>query len=251
MVYVFILTPALFVVIMSFNPSDVSTFPPAGLSIKWYIALARDPRLVAAINNSLFVGISATILAGVIGTTTSIGLVKYKFRGRQLLSTLVIAPMIVPEIALGASLLTFFVTIGLSLLEYSYVFLVVGHALLTVPYVIMNVHARVYGLDRSLEEASMNLGADPFQTFREVTLPLVLPAILSGMLFAFAMSLDDYTATQFWVMPNTETIPVKIFSALRTELPPTINPLGTLLMLVTILVFYLRLRVGRMISRVG
>ena len=248
MIYAFILTPALFVILMSFNPDVIPTFPPAGLSIIWYIELVKDFRLVKAIYNSLFIGAVATVLAGIIGTVTSIGLVRHRFRGRELVSALVIAPMVLPEIILGASLLTFFVTLGMSLSRYSYVYMIIGHALFILPYVIMNVHARVYGLDKSLEEASMNLGANPIQTFREVTLPLILPAMLSGMLLAFAMSLDDYTASQFWVMPQTETIPVRIFSALRTELPPTINALATLIILGTLLAFYVQVRLSRMVA---
>jgi spermidine/putrescine transport system permease protein len=248
MVYGFILTPALFIILMSFSPDVIATFPPPGLTIKWYIALFQDVRLVAAIKNSLFIGLSAILVSGLLGTMTSIGMVRYKFRGRGLLSAFVIAPMVIPEIILGASLLTFFVSLGLSLSQFSYLFMIIGHALFTLPYVVLNVHARVYGLDRSLEEASMNLGANPIQTFREVTLPLILPAVLSGMLLAFAMSLDDYTASQFWVMPQTETIPVRIFSALRTELPPTINPLATILMLSTLFAFFLQVRISRRVT---
>jgi spermidine/putrescine transport system permease protein len=244
----FILTPALFVILMSFSPDVIATFPPPGLTINWYIELFKDIRLVTAIYNSLFIGLSAVLVAGLLGTMTSIGLVRYRFRGRGLVSALVIAPMVIPEIVLGASLLTFFVSLGLSLSRYSYLFMIIGHALFTLPYVILNVHARVYGLDKSLEEASLNLGANPIQTFREVTLPLILPAVLSGMLLAFAMSLDDYTASQFWVMPQTETIPVRIFSALRTELPPTINPLASILMLSTLIAFFLQMWVSRRVS---
>ena len=248
MIYVFILTPAAFVILMSFSPDVIPTFPPASLSVKWYIALTQDFRLVKAIYNSLFIGAVATVLAGITGTVTSIGLVRYRFRGRQLVSALVIAPMVLPEIILGASLLTFFVTLGLSLSRYSYVYMILGHTLFILPYVVIMVHSRVYGLDKSLEEASMNLGANPIQTFREVTLPFILPAVLSGMLLAFAMSLDDYTASQFWVMPQTETIPVRIFSALRTELPPTINALATLLILGTLLAFYAQVRLSRTVA---
>jgi spermidine/putrescine transport system permease protein len=248
MVYVFILTPALFVILMSFSPDVIATFPPPGFTINWYIELFKDIRLVKAIYNSLFIGLSAVLLAGLLGTMTSIGLVRYKFRGRDFFSALVIAPMVIPEIVLGASLLTFFVSLKLSLGYYSYFFMIIGHALFTLPYVILNVHARVYGLDKSLEEASLNLGANPIQTFREVTLPLILPAVLSGMLLAFAMSLDDYTASQFWVMPQTETIAVRIFSALRTELPPTINPLASLLMLSTLIAFFLQMKISRRVS---
>jgi len=247
-VYGFILTPAVFVILMSFSPDVIATFPPPGLTIKWYIALTQDPRMVAAIYNSLFIGLSAILISGLLGTVTSIGMVRYKFRGRGLLSSFVIAPMVVPEIILGASLLTFFISLGLSLSRFSYLFMILGHALFTLPYVILMVHARVYGLDKSLEEASMNLGANPIQTFREVTLPLILPAILSGMLLAFALSLDDYTASQFWVMPYTETIAVRIFTALRTELPPTINPLATLLMLSTLFAFFLQVRISRRVT---
>jgi len=245
---VFILVPAGFVILMSFHPSVIPTFPPPSLTIKWYVEMIRDFRLVKAIYNSLFIAGVATIIAGIIGTVTSIGLVRYRFRGRELLSALVIAPMVIPEIILGASLLTFFVTLGLSLSQYSYLYMILGHTLFILPYVIMNVHARVYGLDKSLEEASLNLGANPIQTFGEVTLPLILPAVLSGTLLAFAMSLDDYTASQFWVMPQTETIPVRIFSALRTELPPTINALATLLIVATLLIFFLQVRLSRKVA---
>jgi spermidine/putrescine transport system permease protein len=248
MIYVFILTPAIFVMLMSFSPAAIPTFPPAGFSFVWYVELTKDVRMVKAIYNSLFIGGVAVILAGILGTATSFGLVRYRFRGRELASMFLIAPMVLPEIVLGASLLTFLTTMGLPILRYSYVYMIIGHTLFVLPWVVMNVHSRMYGLDKSLEEASMNLGANPIQTFREVTLPLILPALLSGMLLAFAMSLDDYTASQFWVMPQTETIPVRIFTALRTELPPTINALGTMLILGTLLVFYVQIRISRRVA---
>lgn len=245
LVYGFILAPVPFIFLISLDPREIATFPPATLSLHWYAAMVQEGRIVRAIYNSFLVAGSATLLSGIIGVMMSIGLVRYRFRGRGILSALAILPMVLPEIILGANLLIFWQTLGLSVLSYSYLYLIVGQTLLVVPYVIMNVSPRVYGLDRSLEEASMNLGANSLQTFREITLPLILPGILSGMLFALAILLDDFTATQFWVVPGTETIPIRIYTSLKLEFPTTTNALAGSMFLFMLLAFVLQIAVRR------
>jgi spermidine/putrescine transport system permease protein len=239
--YAFIFIPVIIVATMSFHPSSIPTFPPPSLSLKWYWDMVTNIKYLRAIQNSIIVALVSSVLSGIIGMVTSIGLVRYWFKGREILIAIALLPLILPPVIMGATVLMFLTTLGLPLREYSMLYLIFGHTLFCLPYVIIIVHSRLYGLDKSLEEAAMNLGANEFQTFKEIILPQIAPAVISGMLFAFAMSLDDYAATIFWVVPETETIPVRIFSALRTEFPPTINALGTTMILVMFFIFQVRM----------
>lgn len=231
--YIFILSPFLMVVLMSFHPSTIPYFPPPSLSLRWYQSFFADVRLIRAVYNSLIVAICASLLSAIIGVMAALALVRYKLPG--FLNIFLISPMFTPEVITGVALLIFLSQLGFSLREHSFLYLIIGHTLITLPYMILLVQSRLYGFDRSLEEAAMNLGATELETFKEVTLPLIAPSIMAGMLFTFVISLDEFTATQFWVSPKTETIPYRIYTMLRTGLRPDVNVLGSILAFLTIL----------------
>lgn len=229
--YGFLFLPVFIVVLMSFHPHSVVSFPIPSYTLKWYREFWQDKPLIDSLVNSILLGLFSSLLAGVIGTLAAIGFVRSRFRGKQVFGAIILSPMILSGIITGIALLSFITSIHI---YKSFTVLVIGHALLTFPYVFLVVQTQLYGFDRSIEEASMNLGANELETFFYVTLPNILPSIIAGMLFAFTISIDEFVATQCWVTPSTETVPIKIFSMLRFEVTPKVNVLGTIIVAVTI-----------------
>ena len=171
------------------------------------------------------------ILATAIGIPAAMAFVRYEFPGKNTLNTLLLAPIMIPEVVLGVALLIF---IRWLQQPKSFALLLIGHVVITLPYVLLVVQARLVGIKRVYEEAALSLGANPLQTFREVTLPLLMPAVFAGMLFAFTISFDDVTATLFWATARNQTVPVKIFGMLRNSISPEINALGAVMIVLTI-----------------
>jgi len=235
-IYFFLFTPIFVVILMSFTPHNIASFPIPGYTLKWYREFWADTALIRALMNSLLVGVCASFLSGIIGTLAAIAFVRSNFRGKQLLGAVILSPMILSGIITGIALLSFMTIMHV---HKSFLMLVVGHTLLTFPYVFVVVQTQLYGFDRSIEEASMTLGANELETFFYITLPNILPSIIAGMLFALTISIDEFVATQCWVTPSTETAPIKIFSMLRFEVTPKVNVLGTVIVVVTILVPFL------------
>lgn len=231
LVYLFTFVPLAVVILLSFNPAQFGTFPMHGVSIRWFIALAQDANIVRAFRTSALLGLSTSVLSTTIGVMASLALVRYRFPGREAISSLLIAPIMVPEVVLGVSLLLFMRFIHL---HRNFALLLMGHVLITLPFVVLVVQARLSGISRVYEEASLSLGANRLQTFFEVTLPLLLPAVFAGMLFAFTISFDDITATLFWKPPGVETVPTQIYGMLRNSISPEINALGTVMIIVTV-----------------
>lgn len=229
--YVFLFIPVFIVILMSFHPHSVVSFPMPGYTLKWYKAFWQDRALIDSLINSILLGLFSSLLAGIIGTLAAIAFVRSRFRGKQLFGAIILSPMILSGIITGIALLSFITAIHI---YKSFTILVVGHTLLTFPYVFLVVQTQLYGFDRSIEEASMSLGANELETFFYITVPNILPSIIAGMLFAFTISIDEFVATQCWVTPSTETIPIKIFSMLRFEVTPKVNVLGTIIIAVTI-----------------
>jgi spermidine/putrescine transport system permease protein len=172
--------------------------------------------------------------------------VRYNFPGKNTLNTLLLAPIMIPEVILGVALLLF---IRWLQQPKSFALLVIGHVVLTLPYVLLIVQARLGGIKKEYEEAAQSLGANSLQTFKEVTLPLLTPAILAGMLFSFTISFDDITATLFWATAQNQTVPVKIFGMLRNSISPEINALGTVMIILTIVTPLLAGYLSRKLSR--
>ena len=231
LVYVFMFAPIVVVIVLSFNPQQFGSFPMEGFSLKWYARLAQNETILHAFKNSLILGSLTAVISTSVGIMASLAFVRYNFPGKNTLNTLLLAPIMIPEVVLGVALLLF---IRWLQQPKSFVLLLLGHVVLTLPYVLLIVQARLVGIKRVYEEAAMSLGAGPLQTFREVTLPLLMPAILAGMLFAFTISFDDVTATLFWATAQNQTVPVKIFGMLRNSISPEINALGAVMIVLTV-----------------
>ena len=231
LVYVWMFTPIVAVVILAFNPQQFGSFPMEGFSFKWFVKLSHNSTILDAFKNSMILGTLTAIFSTAVGVPAAMAFIRYEFRGKELINTLLIAPIMIPEVVLGVALLLF---IRWLQQPKSFAMLVVGHVVLTLPYVLLIVQARLVGIKREYEEAALSLGASPFQTFREITFPLLAPAIFAGMLFSFTISFDDVTATLFWATAQNQTVPVKIFGMLRNSISPEINALGTVMIALTV-----------------
>ncbi len=230
-VFLFFYLPIAILVLFSFNQSKLNIVWK-GFTLDWYAALWRDAVLVRTLKNSLIVATVTTLLSVVLGTSAGWLLHRYRYRASGLLETLVFLPMIVPEVILGVSLLILFVTIGLQL---GYTTIVISHVTFCFPFVMAAVQARLAGLDPALEEAALDLGATPLQAFTKVLVPYLMPAIVSGALMSFTLSLDELIVTYFTASAGTRTLPLEIFGRVKKGLDPSLNAVSTVFILVTVL----------------
>ena len=228
---VIIYLPIALVILYSFNESKISSVW-GGFSLKWYRTLFADKAMFQALGNSLILGLSASLAAGVVGTLGAVGFDRVRPRSRRLIEYLTSLPLMTPEIILGMVFMAFFGMLGI---PFGMGTLILSHTTFCIPYVFMLVQARLVGMDRSLAEAARDLGAGDRQVFFTITLPLLLPAIVSGMLLSFAMSLDDVIISLFVTGVNVNTLPIKVYTALKTGVTPEINALCTLLLAATLL----------------
>ena len=231
LVYIWMFAPIVAVVILAFNPQQFGSFPMEGFSFKWFVKLSHNSTILDAFKNSLVLGSFTAIFATAIGVPAAMAFIRYEFRGKDFINTLLLAPIMIPEVILGVALLLF---IRWLQQPKSFALVLIGHVVLTLPYVLLIVQARLVGIKKEYEEAALSLGASPFQTFREITFPLLAPAIFAGMLFAFTISFDDVTATLFWATAQNQTVPVKIFGMLRNSISPEINALGAVMIVLTV-----------------
>ena len=223
--------PILLTVIYSFNESKLSSVWE-GFSLKWYQELFRDRDLKEALINSLVLAALSCCAAVIIGTLGAIGMHKKKNRCNSTITYIAMIPIMVPEIILGMVFLSVFSLMGL---PFGMTTLVIAHTTFCVPYIFSMVKARLVGMEEAYEEAALDLGASPIRVFFEITLPLIAPAILSGMMLAFAMSFDDVVISIFVTGPKVNTLPVKIYTKIKTGVTPEINALATIMLFVTIL----------------
>lgn len=226
----FLLIPLLVLIVYSFNASRQVTVWE-GFSLKWFAVTLKDGELWFAIRNSLVIAGLNAIVSTALGTMTALAIGRFAFRGRRGLANLLYVPVVLPEIILGIALLVLFVSLGL---PRGFLTVIIGHVTFSFPFVALLVLARVQALDRSQEEASLDLGASPWRTFHCVILPPLSPALLSGFLFAFTMSLDDFVISFFASGPETVTLPLKVYSMVKFGLTPTINVVSTLLIVFTL-----------------
>jgi spermidine/putrescine transport system permease protein len=231
LIYVFMFAPIVVVILLSFNPPQFGIFPMEGFTLKWYGKLLQNETILNAFKISLLLGSLTAIIATAIGIPAAMAFVRYDFPGKNSLNTLLLMPIMIPEVVLGVALLLF---IRWLQQPKSFALLLIGHVVLTLPYVLLVVQARLVGIKKEYEEAALSLGANAFHTFREVTLPLLMPAILAGMLFSFTISFDDITATLFWATAQNQTVPVKILGMLRNSISPEINALGAVMIFFTV-----------------
>ena len=229
LVLILLYLPIVVVVLYSFNAND-SRYPNefTGFSLQYYKALFRDTKgLLRALKTSLILAACSCGASMVIGTLGAVGMARRKFRGQGALETLAILPIMVPEIILGMAFLAVFTAVGL---KFGMLTLTLAHVTFCTPYIFIIVKGRLAGMDPSLAEASRDLGATPVRTFFEITLPLILPGVLSGVMLAFAMSLDDFVISFFVTGATTTTLPLKIYSSVKTGVSLQVNALCTLML---------------------
>jgi spermidine/putrescine transport system permease protein len=220
--------PILVMIVFGFNDTKGKlNLRWQGFTLTWYRDLFAIPALSTALRNSLVVAVISTAITVVIGTMIGIALGRYRFRGKGLYDLVIFSAISAPELVLGASLLSLFITIQFA---RGFVTIVIAHVAFSLAFVAVTVRARVLGLDPALEEAAQDLGADPWTTFRKITLPLLMPGIVAGALLAFALSIDDYVVTSF-INGQVETFPLWVFGATRIGVPPQVNVMGTLIFL--------------------
>ncbi len=230
--FAFLYIPILILVIYSFNESKLVTVW-AGFSTKWYAELMQNEAFLNAAWVTVKVAVFSSTIATVLGTMAAYVLVRGgRFTGRTVFSGMVYAPLVMPEVITGLSLLLLF--IGLNL-DRGVLTIVLAHATFSMCYVSVVVSARLMTFDRALEEAALDLGASPFEAFRLVTLPIIAPSVIAGWLLAFSLSLDDLVIASFTSGPSATTLPIKIFSAVRLGVSPEINALSTIMIAIVTL----------------
>ena len=232
LVLLFLILPVLVIIPLSFNSGSFLVYPLQGFSLRWYEDFFTSAEWMRSLTNSMIVAPAATALAMVFGTLAAIGLTRGEFRGKALVMSLVISPMVVPVVIIGVASYLFFAPLGMG---NSFFSLIVVHAVLGVPFVIITVTATLSGFDQSLIRASASLGASPRTTFFKVVMPLILPGVISGALFAFATSFDEVVVTLFLAGPEQATLPRQMFSGIRENLSPTIAAAATLLIAFSVL----------------
>lgn len=227
-VYAFLYLPLVIVVIYSFNDSRLNA-EWVGFTLNWYRVLMHDDEMLKAAGNSLFIAFSSSLIATVLGTMAGIAIQRYRFR---FLNFLVLAPVALPEILIGVSLLLFYIQVlnlTLGLLS-----VVLAHVAFSIGFVAIVVRVSLASLDERIFEAARDLGASNWQGFCHVTFPLILPGIIAGALMAFTLSIDDFVITFFTVGVGTQTLPLRIYSMIKIAVTPEVNAVSTLLMLLTL-----------------
>ena len=231
LVFLFLFAPIAVMIVFSFNdPGGRQNITWQGFTLRNYVDLWGRSVITNAITVSLAVAAISTLVATTFGTMITLVLTRHAFRGKWLLNLLIFIPITAPEIILGASLLTLWVSLGT---ERGFWTILAAHVMFNISFVVVTVRARLAGMDQSLEEAGMDLYADSWTTFWKVTFPLILPGILSAALLAFALSIDDYVITVF-SSGRTVTFPLWVYGASRFGIPPEVNVLGTLILLVAL-----------------
>jgi spermidine/putrescine transport system permease protein len=249
LVLVFLYAPIAILLIFSFNSAQLPSFPLSGFTLHWYHQFVTNGEIRGALETSAIVAALSSLGAVVLGTLASVGLTRCRFRGRAFVSALLLAPLVIPLVVFGVSLLLLFHTLGLTL---SVETVVIGHIVITLPYTILVLLPRLQQLDRTLEHASYDLGAGRWRTFGLITFPLILPAIVSAFLIAFTTSFDEYAVASFVVGPRT-TFPIYLYAALRfpSQLPQVIAVAVVVLTVSLIVVLAAELGRRRVERRLG
>lgn len=242
---IFLYAPIVVLVVFSFT-RDSFGVRWTGFTLDWYARLLADERLLGAALNTLYVALASTIVSTIIGTTTALAMERYRFRGRTGFDALLYLPIVIPEIVMALALLAFF-AFSFGLLESLFGIqlrlglgtVIIAHIAFTISFVVVVVRASLKGFDMRLEEAAQDLGANEWQTFRHITLPLILPGIIGGALLAFTLSLDDFIITFFTTGSGTSLLPVEVYGQVKRAITPKINAISTLMLLVSISLVFL------------
>ena len=226
--YIFIYFPILVLIIFSFNTQRLNIHWE-GFTLSWYKVLFQDQQILLATQNTLMIAFISTLVATVIGTMAALAMHRYRFPLYSTSETLMYVPIVIPEVVMGISLLVFFVLIKFTL---GLVTITLSHIAFNIPFVALVVRARLHGYDNAIDEAAMDLGANELTTFWRVTLPTIMPGVLSGAMLALTLSLDDYVITYFTAGPGSTTLPLRVYSMVRFVVTPEINALSTLWVLI-------------------
>ena len=243
LVLVFLYAPLLLVIVNAFNSSKSFAFPPSGFTLQWWKAALHSEGMWKSLANSVVVGLAATAIALVLGTMAAMAVQRYSFFGRNIVSFLVVLPITLPGIVTGIALnATFTSALGVTL---GMATVIIGHATFCIVIVFNNIQARLRRMGTSIEDASADLGASPWQTFRFVTFPMMRGALVAGAILAFALSFDEIVVTTFTAGPAVQTLPIWIFGNLfRPNQAPVINVVAAALTLIAIVPVWLAQRVG-------
>jgi spermidine/putrescine transport system permease protein len=234
----FLYAPILVMMLMAFNRSQLNSLPLV-FDLVWFERLAQNQRLIAATLNSLILAGLTALTATALGILAALALTRYSFRGKQVLQALLIPPITIPWLILAVALLMLFFWLGI---PRSLLTLYLGHVTVQLPYTILVISARLTGVDPALAQAAATLGARPWRVFWRITLPLALPGVVAAALFAFVVSFDNFVISYFLAPPGVSTLPVEIYSAIRTGFTPEINAISTIVFLLSALLVLL---VGR------
>jgi spermidine/putrescine transport system permease protein len=240
--YAFLYVPLLIVVVYSFNDSRLNA-EWVGFTLDWYRKLASDTQMLTAAGNSLVIGLVASFVSTVLGTMAGVAMHRQRLR---LLPILIFAPIAIPEILMGVSLLIFFVLLNVTL---GLVSVALAHIAFCIGFVAVVVRARLAGMDETLTEAARDCGASPSRAFRYVTLPLIMPGVIAGALMAFTLSIDDFVITFFTAGAGTVTLPLQIYSMIKISVTPEVNAVSTLLMLLTLLLIIMAAKLSPSLFR--
>lgn len=239
--YLFLYLPIVILVIFSFNASQYAT-AWRGFTLDWYTTLFQNEAIGTALRNTLIVAGVSTLISTVFGTMVALAMERYNFWGKLAFDSLLYLPIIIPDIAMAVMLLLFFV---LSKIQLGLITIIISHVAFNISFVAVVVRARLAYFDISLEEAARDLYANEWQTFRRVTLPLIMPGILGGALLAFTLSIDDFVITFFTAGPGSTTLPLRIYSMVKLGVTPEINALSSLMLLVSMALVMLSLLLQR------
>ncbi|MGB1253472.1 MAG: ABC transporter permease [Candidatus Promineifilaceae bacterium] len=239
--FIFLYLPILVLIIYSFNEGRfVSNW--TGFSTHWYGEVLRDEQVINALRFSIWLAFWSMIISTVIGTLTAIVMERFKFWGKVTYDAILYLPIIIPDIVMALSTLLFFIILGVGLSRYT---ILIAHVAFNIAFVAIVVRARLADMDATLEEAASDLGANPWETFRRVTLPLLMPGVIAGALLAFTLSLDDFVITFFMSGPGTTTLPILVFSKVRFGISPEINAISTMMFVGSTILVILSLLIQR------
>jgi spermidine/putrescine transport system permease protein len=235
-IFVFLYAPIAVVIVYSFNSARHGG-PWQGFTTGWYGKLFDSREKIDAAKNTLILGLASTGIATVLGTLLGYGLSRYRFPGKKLFSRLMYIPVVIPDIVMAIAMLMFFSLIRdqMGLFELGMTTMIVAHVTFQIPFVAIVIRSRMIGIDPGIEEAARDLGATASQTFRHVTLPMILPAVVAGAMLAFTLSLDDFVVSFFTTGPGAGTLPILIYSSVKRGITPDINALSTLIVLVSVI----------------
>lgn len=246
--FAFLLGPTLVIILYSFFPSAYITFPPASLTLRWYGEAFRQHALfIQPLLTSLQIAFIATAISAVVGTLAAFGVVRHHVRFQSILNSFLLSPLLVPTLIVGFAGMLFLTAIGMS---GTYAGLIAGHVVITLAFVIQSVSVSLAGLDRSVEEAAMSLGSNAWRAVRRVTLPMVMPGLFAGAVFAWVTSFDELPLTLFLSTPKTLTLPVQLYGYLQQRSDPTFAAVSVMLIAISFVLLLILQKLGALDKRI-